>query len=188
MAQSSHPYVRRQFFIKKNFQSRFILKFCILILIGGIISTALIFLFSQGTLTSSFNQSRLVVRTTSFAILPAAIYTNIITLVMISVATIFVTLFISHKIAGPMFRFEKEIKIIAGGDLTVNIHLRRKDQITELAEDINNMTASLNKKVTDIRTGLEQAIEKAETDIAPEKLVEELNDLHKKFEQHFELD
>lgn len=188
MTQSGHPYVRRHFFIKKNFQSRFILKFCILVLLGTMISTVLIFMFSQDTLTSSFNQSRLVVKTTSFAILPAVIYTNIITLILISFATIFVTLFISHKIAGPMFRFEKEIKIIAGGDLTVKIHLRRKDQITELAYDINNMTANLNHKVSDIKTGLGKILEKAEIEQIPEGLKTDLNNLYKKFDEHFELE
>ena len=37
---------RRQYFVQKNFQFKFILKFCIVLLIGIIISTGLLLLFS----------------------------------------------------------------------------------------------------------------------------------------------
>jgi len=48
-------------YVKKDFQFRFILRFCLLLFIGVVMSTVLLFLFSQDTLTSSFQQSRLVV-------------------------------------------------------------------------------------------------------------------------------
>ena len=74
------PFRRRHYFINKDFQLRFILKFCLLILCGVLVSTGLLFLFSQDTLTSTYEQSRLVIKNTSLAILPAAVYTNLITL------------------------------------------------------------------------------------------------------------
>lgn len=145
------PYQRKKYLIKKDFQIQFIIKFCLIVLAGVILSTALLFFFSQGTLTSSFDHSRLVIRKTGIAILPAVIYTNLITLGVVSVIMIFVTLYISHKIAGPMFRFEKEIQIIAQGDLSSVIALRKKDQVKEMADSLNQMTRSLNRKISDIR-------------------------------------
>ena len=68
---------RKTHLIKKEFQYKFILKFCLIILAGVIVSTSLLFAFSQDTLTSSFNQSRLVIRSTGYAILPAVVYTNL---------------------------------------------------------------------------------------------------------------
>lgn len=70
MPDTKRSYKRRQYFIKKEFQVKFILKFCLLIVFGAIISTGLLFLFSQDTLTSSFQQSRLVIKSTGLAILP----------------------------------------------------------------------------------------------------------------------
>jgi len=185
MSQDKHLHKRTHYFIKKDFQFKFILKFCLLIFAGAFISTGLLFLFSHDTLTSSFQHSRLTIQNTAIAILPAVIYTNLITLGLICMAAIVVILFISHKIAGPIFRFEKEIKEIGQGDLTKKIRLRKKDQITELAESIDNMTASLHEKVLDIRTGLERLLKLASKQNAPQGLIEELGRLKQKIENNF---
>lgn len=187
MSQDKQLYKRKSYFVKKDFQFRFILKFCIILLIGVIISTGLLFLFSQKTLTSSFEQSRLIIKNTGLAILPSVLYTNLITLGLITLATIIVTLFVSHKIAGPMFRFEKELKEIGGGDFTRRVTLREKDQITDMADRLNNMIASLQDKVIDIRTEVEHVRKSASTQNAPKTLIDELNKLHQKIESSFKV-
>ncbi len=169
---------RSHYFIKKDFQTRFILKFCLLLLFGVIVSTGLLFLFSQDTLTSSFQNSRLVIENTALAILPTVVYTGLVTLVLLTIATIAVTLFISHKIAGPMFRFEKELKEIGGGNLKKKVSLRKKDQAEELADCINDMTASLREKVIHIRTRLEHILEAAQKQNVSTDLIESLETLH----------
>lgn len=178
---------RRRYFIKKDFQFRFIFKFCLLILLGVVISTGLLFLFSQDTLTSSFDQSRLVIKQTSFAILPAAIYTNVITLALITLATIAVTLFVSHKLAGPMFRFEEDIKVIGDGDLTKRVRLRKKDQLTAIVDSLNGMTTSLHEKLLTIHREVEQLTETASEQNAPQELIDGLKALHQKIETNFKL-
>jgi methyl-accepting chemotaxis protein len=178
---------RKQYFIRKDYQFKFILKFCLIVLAGSIISTAILFFFAQGTLTSSFEHSRLVIRNTATAIMPAVILTNVITLIVITFATIVVVLFISHKIAGPMFRFEKDLKDIGQGDLTKKVSLRKKDQFTNLGDSLNIMTATLHEKVVSTQAEVEQLIELASKEKAPQKLVEGLNHLHKSLNQHFRI-
>lgn len=184
---ATHPYRRRHFFVKKEYQFKFILKFCLIVLAGSFISTGLIFFFSQGTLTSSFENSRLVVKNTAMAILPAIVYTNIITLLMISVATIVAVLFISHKIAGPMFRFEKELKEIGDGDLTKTIRLRKDDQIKDMAERLNEMTADLRQKILGIQESVEKVYELAKEQQSSEVLMKELDQLHQLINKQFKL-
>ena len=178
---------RRQYFIQKDYQFKFVLKFCLIVLAGSIISTAFLFFFAQGTLTSSFEHSRLVIRNTATAIMPAVILTNVITLIVIAFATIVVVLFISHKIAGPMFRFEKDLKDIGQGDLTKKVRLRKKDQFTNLANSLNTMTASLHEKVVSTQAEVAQLIELASKEKAPQELIEGLNHLHKSLDQHFRI-
>ena len=177
MVQSAQQYQRRNYFIKKGFQVRFILKFCLLMLLGIIISTGLLFISSQGTLTSSFKDSRLIIENTSLAILPAIIYTSLITICLLMLATIVVTLFISHKIAGPMFRFEKDLKEIGEGNLTKKVVLRQKDQAAELADSITDMTALLREKVVNIRQGIEKVLGSARAPNAAPEIVEGLERL-----------
>ena len=187
MASERHQSRRRHYFIKKGFQLGFILKFCVLILLGVVISTGLLFMFSQDTLTSSFDQSRLVIKKTSLAILPAAIYTNLITLGLITLATIAVTLFVSHKLAGPMFRFEADLKIIGDGDLTKKVRLRKKDQFMAIVDTLNRMTASLHEKLVVINTETERLRDMATGQDASPELIEGLNDLHKRIETDFKI-
>lgn len=187
MSHAAESYKRRIFFIKKEFQIRFILKFCILLLVGIAISTGLLFLFSQDTLTSSFEQSRLVIESTGQAILPSVIYTNLITLGLVTLATIVVTLFVSHKIAGPMFRFEKELKQVAEGDLTKRVVLRKKDQITDMAGSLNDMISSLHEKLLDIQTDVERIRQSASRQNAPKELIEQLNNLHQNIANNFKI-
>ena len=178
---------RIHYFVKREFQSGFIFKFCLLVLIGTLLSTSLLLLFSQDTLTSSFHQSRLQIENTSLAILPAVIYTNLITLGLICLATIITTLFISHRLAGPLFRFEKELKEIGNGDLTTVITLRKRDQIKILADDLNQMSGNLHEKVSGIRNKILALSEQVSKQKHSKELFEGLKDLDKKIEDEFKL-
>lgn len=178
---------RKNYFIKKGFQIRFILKFCLLVLVGVIMSTGLLFLFSRGTLTSSYQQSRLMIRDTASAILPTTIYINLVILGLITLATIVIILVISHKLAGPLFRFEKELKEIGEGNLTTVIRLRKRDQIADLAGSLNDMTDSLREKVLAVQKEVEHLSETASRVNAPKEIVEQLNQLHQKIVSHFKI-
>lgn len=187
MANNERPFKRKTYFIKKSFQFRFILKFCLVILAGVIVSTGILFFFSSGTLTSSFQDSRLVIKNTSLAILPVVLYTNLITLGLITIASIAVTLLVSHKLAGPMFRFEKDLEEIAKGNLSKRIRLREKDQMMDFAESMNNMINSLHAKMLDVQTGMDQVIESASREKVPKEIIEEWNRLRQGIDTKFQL-
>jgi len=158
MSDNNRGYKRKIIYIKKDFQFKFILKFCLILLAGILISTTLLFLFSQESLTSSFENSRLVIKNTGVAILPSIIITNLITLCIICIAAVIVTLLISHKIAGPMFRFESDLGKIEKGDLCIKINLREKDQFSEMALALNNMTKGIHTKVSIVNNGIEEVL------------------------------
>lgn len=178
---------RTHYFIKRGFQFSFILKFCLLVLIGVILSTGLLLLFSQDTLTSSFDQSKLMIEKTSLAILPAAVYTNLITLGLISFATIVITLFVSHKLAGPMFRFESDLEVIRDGDLTKQIRLRKKDQFMDMVDSLNRMTGGLRAKILNIQDSVDGIMEIASDQNAPHEVINGLEDLQEMIKTNFKV-
>lgn len=178
MPQKSRGYQRKNYFIKQEFQFKFIIKFCLILISGIILSTGLVFLFSQETLTSSFDNSRLVVENTGYAIMPTLIFTNLITLGIITLAAIIVTLFVSHRIAGPMFRFEQDIKKIAKGNLLIRINLRQKDQFSEMADAFNDMATGLHGKIIQIDRQIDRILNsKSEYNKNFEKKVLELKEI-----------
>lgn len=178
---------RRQYFVQKDFQSKFILKFCMVLLTGIIISIGLLFLFSKNTLTSSFEQSRLVIKNTASAILPSVFLSHLIALVLITLLTIVVTLLVSHKLAGPLFRFQKELKEIGDGDLSKVVKIRKKDQVKAIADSLNQMRASLQKKILDIKEEVEQIIESTSGQDIPADISKRLDHLNQKIRNNFKV-
>lgn len=188
MFQKDRTFKKRKIrFIKKDFQFKFILKFCFLILAGVIISTGALFFFSSGTLTSCFQDSRLVITNTSLAILPTVIYINLITLGLITIASIAVTLIVSHRLFGPLYRFEMDLQEIGRGNLVKQIRLRKEDQLIDFIACINNMTAGLHAKVFEIQSGVVQVIKSASMENVPKEIIEELDRLHQKIGVNFKL-
>jgi len=175
---------RKQHFINPGFQVRFIVKFCLILILGGGITVGLTLFNTQDTLTSSFINSKLVIQNTSLAIMPSVIYTTLITTALIGLVAIMVTLLVSHKIAGPMFRFEKDIDRVTKGDLKSRINIRKGDQFQEIAISLNTMIESLNHHLVDIRDTAHALAEK--TDL-PETCRGEIAQLNEKINRHFKL-
>jgi methyl-accepting chemotaxis protein len=187
MAESNRPYTRRHYVVKKRFQASFILKFCLLILGGMILSSLLLLLISQDTLTSSFENSRLVIEATSRAILPGLVITNLITVILITAAAAAVMIFVSHRIAGPLYRLEKEIRRIGEGDLSVRVALRRKDQVGELAQALNEATSSVHSKLLRMAEKLEEAKVVAAREEGCRETLSKLEELENRIRRDFAL-
>ncbi len=176
---------RKQYFIKKEFQFRFILKFCGVLLAGIVISTVLLVILSRGTLTSSFENSQLTVQNTATAILPSILLCNLVTLGLITLVTIVLTLLVSHKLAGPMYRFQKEIETIGTGNLTQKIQLRNKDQLESLAHSLDSMRQALREKVLTSQRDVLKILTTAASLEVSQELVEEIERLHRHIEDNF---
>jgi len=161
---------RRIYLIKRKSQTQFIVRFCLLVIAGALISGAIIYLMSTSTVTTSFRNSRLKIISTADFILPALLLSSLISVVLVGIATIVVTLFTSHKIFGPLYRLEKDVSKVAEGNLKVRFGLRQKDEMKDLAASLNEMTQALRNKVSEVKDALSE-IESAQlSEAAKEKL------------------
>lgn len=145
---------RRIYFIEKKFQAKFILKFCALVVFGGLLTIGLLYLLAMQSTTVSFVNSRVVVRTTADFILPILIQTVAIVMVIVGFAAVIVTLFVSHKIAGPLYRFKKVMQELEEGDFSSDFHIRHLDQLQDLAEAFNNTINKIRGKIHVLKDGL----------------------------------
>ena len=145
-----HDQRRKNYFINRSFQVQFILKFCILVIAASAISGGALYLLSRNTVTTAFIDSRLSIVTTADYILPSVIAASAVAIILISIATFFVVMYLSHRIAGPLFNIERSIKDIASGDLSGKINLRATDEIQRLAGSLNDMTDNLKSKIQDV--------------------------------------
>ena len=145
---------RRNFYIKKEFQRNFILKFCALVLSGAAISGAIIYLMSTSTVTTTFDNSRLMIKSTADFILPALLVSSVVVVALVGAATIIITLFTSHKIAGALYAIEKKVDEVAAGDLKAEFRLRERDQVKPLAVGLNVMVFNLRNRLKEIKKDL----------------------------------
>ncbi len=147
---------RRIYLIKRKSQMRFIIRFCLLVIAGALISGVIIYLMSTSTVTTSFRNSRLKITSTADFILPALLLSSLISVVLVGVATIVVTLFTSHRIFGPLYHLEKDVSRVAEGNLKVRFNLRPKDEMKDLAASLNEMVQALRNKVSEIKDALSE--------------------------------
>ncbi len=61
------------------------------------------------------------------------------------------TVFLSHKIAGPLFRFQRVLNDLSEGDLTVRCKLRKYDEAQPVAEAFNQALESLNQHISRLK-------------------------------------
>ena len=147
---------RRNYFINRKFQRTFILKFCALVIIGSAISGGIIYMLSRSTVTTVFDNLRLTIKSTADFILPSLFLASAIVIALVGFATVAVTLFTSHKVAGPLYRMEKDIDEVTAGSLDKEIKLRQADELKALAASLNNMIRALRVDMREIKRIVEE--------------------------------
>ena len=60
------------------------------------------------------------------------------------------TIFFSHRIAGPLYRFRTIFEEIGKGNLAVSANIRKDDYLKKEAEGLRDMLTSLRERVTAI--------------------------------------
>jgi methyl-accepting chemotaxis protein len=58
-----------------------------------------------------------------------------------------VTVYLSNKLGGPIYRFERSTRVLAQGDLTHRVFLRKGDELGSLQDEFNSMADSLQRRV-----------------------------------------
>lgn len=140
----TQPHKRRRILIDP-FQYRLlcinILYFCIILLVfAGALFLPLI-LQLDSTTGSVVEQGELA---SEFLSLHARVWPAMfIAFVLLAIHSIFV----SHRIAGPLFRFRSVFRAVANGDLWVRANLRKRDYLGKESEVLNEMIASLQSKI-----------------------------------------
>jgi methyl-accepting chemotaxis protein len=177
---------RKIVFIEKPFQARFILKFSLLALGSMILASIILYLLSEDTYTMSYRYSRLDMSPTSEAIWPALLGTNLAVLIALIAATIYLTLYVSFRIGGPLFRFSEDMRTIGQGNLAKRINLREGDQLQQFAQVINEMAEQLQAKAITFQQNLSDLNNLAlDPDYTKEDLRERIEETTNNFNELF---
>jgi len=145
-------YKRRNIFIKKDFQGKLILGYFLFVMGGCLLFIILLGIISADTLTISYSNHDLQMGQTPIMLLKNVIAANWIFLIIGGSLLILAAMMITHRIAGPLFRFEKALDNMIAGNLNDIIHLREHDEGKDLAEKINIFNHGLSQALHTIST------------------------------------
>jgi methyl-accepting chemotaxis protein len=146
MSQSVAKTARRSVFIKKAFQGRFIASVLLMIILFGLCSAGLIYWLISGDLQSQSQSAHINIANAWERLGLSILIGNIVAAVVAGLSAIIVVLYISHKIAGPLFRFETLCRQIGEGNLDGVTHVRENDQLQELAVAFTEMVEQLRQR------------------------------------------
>lgn len=134
------PYKRTHFFINKKIQIKYILLTVSLLVLYTMILLAAIFAPYAMALFLDLPMSQKAEAAEMLLLLHKNIWPGIgLIIVMFGALSIFIT----HKLAGPVFVLERMARDITRGDLTVRTRLRKGDDLNDLAQDMNQMADNL---------------------------------------------
>jgi len=178
---------RKKYFINPKFQARYISGYIFL----GIFVAAIVSVITAYLILFYFSKDKI-----SHSLWAPELMRSVGWFVVVMVIFVFVrAVLLSHRIAGPAFRFEKTAEFIANGNLTVKIKLRKNDELHQLAGYFNSMVdrlrffvekdRKLSGEITNIINSLASLIDKKDlsSNESIQEIMKRLEEIKNKSEQ-----
>ncbi|UCB44841.1 MAG: methyl-accepting chemotaxis protein [Spirochaetota bacterium] len=149
---------RKRFIIEGNFQARLILRFVVIVVGVTLLSTgAILGLFYFKYEFGGIDLGSMVIRATAgdtsdvsniFQVVFVPLLAANLLVLIISVPF---SLLYSHKIAGPIYRFEQSFDLLLSGENDFMIVLRKRDEFKYLADKINALIDYMRRNIEEVR-------------------------------------
>jgi len=125
--------------IPESYRRNVVLK-TILVFIGGIIlTTVVLYMAVRQPIGPTYGEGFRMLAQLQQDIFYKAAIIYAITVFVIVCSIIFLTLIYSHRVAGPVYRLTVFARTLCSGDFSSKAHIRQKDVIHPLADEMNNM-------------------------------------------------
>ncbi len=129
--------------IRSDFAAGFQIKFILAIAFGALLTTLAIYFYLDQGLGTNYFDALATLSTVEAALTSSLVITFCLQMFLIFILTLGLTLFVSHKIAGPVFRYEDSLTKILDGDLRTNVRTRDGDQLKSMIDSMNCWQDSL---------------------------------------------
>lgn len=178
-------YKRRNFFIKKRLQSKFIFGFSLTVVVGFLASWAFVYYTIDKRLSEELYRSHIKIETTGEIISGVLLKINLVAIPLLILSAIAVGVFIVRNVTGPLRNFKEALEDFGRADLTPKT---LKNVPPELSMSYNTMIDNFSKTLRSIkRKGdeLEKIIEELER-IAGGKSIsrQEVDDIYKSISEN----
>lgn len=148
---------RKRFFIEGNFQTRFILRFVLVIVGSTLFSTGAILGYFYFRYNQGVDLDNLITVTPQGTKNAAEVFEVILTpflaanLIVLAIV-VPISVFYSHKIAGPIYRLEHSLDLLLSGEMDFMISFRKNDEFKYIAHKMNALIDYMRRNIGDVRS------------------------------------
>ncbi|MBI5190727.1 MAG: hypothetical protein HZA22_08635 [Nitrospirae bacterium] len=122
-------------------------KIAFYLLIGLAASNAVFYLVMSRPLGGSYARALYILKDTRDTSLGQAAAICLALFVMFSALVFVASLLMSHRVSGPVYRFEKTAESLRGGDFSVDVRLRRLDEMSDVAEEMDKAVKAVRARL-----------------------------------------
>jgi methyl-accepting chemotaxis protein len=142
---------RRNYFINKDFQIRFIQRFLVSTTVWAVAAAAFFAYFAKRRLQDALYSSHLTIKSTAELLGPSTLLAHAIALVLFAALLAYAIYALWKKLSVPLYMLKKDLVRIASGDLVNDVTLREEDEFQKLAAEIDEMRKELRRKLVRIK-------------------------------------
>ena len=154
MPDEDQRFQRKTVLVKRSLQLKYIgMVFLSVLVASMIVGGDVYYSLMRVMLTECPSVTDRVVQFNTVLLVKIALYLGLMLLI---------SLYVSHRFAGPIFRFEKSCQSLSSGDLTHRVSLRTGDELMELQEEFNEMAGALQALVQKDRNLAQRLSERLE--------------------------
>ncbi len=139
---------RRNYFIKRGLQGRFVAGFCSVVLLGFLLNLALAYYLIDGELAKTLYAVHLNVRATQAIIMPLLMRLGMITVPFIVAVSALIGYYLTRKMELPLNAFRDSVKRASHGDLDRG---DKEDLSGELPEAFSRAVGSLEARFRSLK-------------------------------------
>lgn len=171
---------RKTVLIDRAFQLKLIIKFIALIIFIMILFSFFIYLFMYSEIDSNLHTIRISCKNMKDMLLPIVVTISALNILVASFIISLFMLYASHKLAGPLYRFNQALIDISKKNFKTVTKLRDGDQFYDCSISLEKMSAALSEDLNEIRIKVEKlkndVDKKAKKEIL-KKSIKELEDI-----------
>jgi methyl-accepting chemotaxis protein len=140
--------LRRRYFIDKPLQTKYLVLTLLLLVIYTLLFVLILIFPYVVPLSANAPIEEQVKAARMLLALDQSIWPALVVVMLIMGIT---SIFITHKIAGPVYRFKQDLAEVFRGNLDISIRLRKKDDLKDLADSLNALIGELRVCVQTLR-------------------------------------
>ncbi len=143
--------LRKRLFIDRAFQGRFILAFTLLAVSCTVLFAVIAYAILNRSLGDNLFSAHLAINRTGEMLTPTLTALSIVFAVILGIGSAVLSLYVSHRISGPLFAITRYLGMMAEGRLNFEAKLRTDDQTCALAENLNTAVGFLRGRLRKTR-------------------------------------